>query len=1370
MDGPWSKFAPPEDNGPWSKFAAKPAPAPAAPLHDQNLGKLPALPPQGPLHDRAPMPLQAAPANAQTLKTDQVMSQGQQGGGPLVQAMLDSDRPIGQRILAGIGHEAKALFQYPFDIFQQQAQRERQGQPLTPQDAGDVLQAGAAFEGPRFHEGMGAAPKPAEAPARVEPPPLTETRAREAGIGAVAKVADRVERGPWERFKEPPKADPIADLEREIKALPRPKTEVLPPGKPIKPEDLKYKRDEEFGTTEGQLVIRQVPAVATQTGGQFVQGHPERAAGKYVVLNSENYTGKFSGKKENKSGTLNENGDFDKSNEVFDYKYFDTKEEAEAEAGKIAAKRRGEEAPEALAPKPRTERPPAPPPAKPGEDPWEYWKRAHETPEAKAAMKADSLKAMLAENYYGVPAKPDANQAKAMAFDKAAEARAKGVPLPPPVQPAAPAVPKKASSPKIKPTIPPGTPPHVAKLIEKGNNFFADQAKVQPPTSLSMTSAARVKRAKTMGFNTGLTLYHGTSKDFTEFDISKSHGGEYAIFTSDKPGISANYGGKHVLPLWGKFENPKTIENFGSYTNEKVKAAIKQAKAEGYTELILKGMHDLGGKQTQYLFFKPENLRARDAAVFDPKKAASPNLLSAAAATGPHATAVALPDPDIKGTVRTLADKLYRTERRHDATQREALEEVQKLPPEAARLGEKFFEMLEPGGKKPTLTPEEKALFDKHLKPWLQAQRDLYEEIKKLAPDMLPADYDPDYVHHLVEGKTPEFDEQIGIVSHEPNSPWFGSKTLPRTTRSLKNSKYYVREDEYGTREVVSIDDKGNVYSYMGKTKTNIPPHSIKGDIAPGETVSIAGKKWTIKRASVAEKEGATNIKYYKNAYLSTYSNVVRLQKVAEALKFFEQTKEQFQHDPQVMPLARWPGDKRNIPKDFRGTTLPGWEGWKFDPHLAETMDDWHNKPGEAWKESLKNITHGIVGTLFLLPFRHIANVAGHYYVGRMGDALAHGALPTGQHFARAMWDVLKQGPMTKDMLKAGSGMQLTKVLNADFNKQLLKGLEKQWKQNPEEWGWLFKKLGVNPVDIYNGWLKASSTAMWYMSDVMMQALVREKMARGMNLEDAIRSAEKDIPNYRINPRVMMDNQAGRAMSRYLQNNLFSVFGRYNNNKWRAVADMTNDIMKGGEPGTRKEGVAKALALASLVYFVGWPLTGAVQSLTGKKDKEASPFGPVDVTDKLKRFAELVAPQTMKRMGATDDQVDAVKLLQSFIGVSTGVEQSVEQGTGHNPFTNQEDMTLGERGQSLVETISPIQMATEMATGKTSLLEQALKSTIGMRSKPREAPVAVQKREEKARDKREMQQPINHAINQGLRKLQPFTPDAIVNRFLPSSQ
>lgn len=728
-----------------------------------------------------------------------------------------------------------------------------------------------------------------------------------------------------------------------------------------------------------------------------------------------------------------------------------------------------------------------------------------------------------------------------------------------------------------------------------------------------------------------------------------------------------------------------------------------------------------------------------------------------AAATPPVAS---YPDTAIKGTVKKLSDDLHRLDRKHDEVKIGALKAARELPPEAVALKQKFFEHLDPG-KKPALSTEEKSIFRRTLAPWLERQQDLYAEIRRLAPSLLPKDFDPDYVHHLVKGRVPEFDQPLGEMSREGTYPYQGGKKLPRSTRSLQSSRYYAIEDAKGNRRVAMLDDKGNLYLMQGKKPVNVPAKDITGEVAPGKTVSIGGKDWTLKRASVAEKESATNLKYYKDAYAATLSNVVRLEKVADALHFFETMKK----DPEFLEGARRPGDNRPTPAEWRTTTLPGWEGWRFEPRLAEVMDDWHDKPGEAWSENLKQLNHAVLGSLFLLPFRHMGNVGAHYYVGRGWDWLSAPAwVNMAKDTTAAIMDVAKQGPMTRAMLKEGSALQYPRVANQDFYGQMLKSLGEDMKAG--KYDSIFQRVGIKPKEFYDGWLKASSAAMWAFNDVLMQSRVRELMHKGMSMGDAIRVAEKDIPNYRINSRVMMDNKAGRAMSRYLQNSLFSAFGRYNNNKWRAIADMAADIAK-GNPKERMDAVGKFVALASLVYFLMWPLDAAIKKLTGDKNKRSSPIGPASVVDELKQGAELLgSTRSLKRLGATDDQVDASQLFQSMIELSPLAEQVMTQTTGHNPYTGQDVKTLGERAQSVAGEIDPLAIGSDIASGRETPTEEILKSTIGERSVRHPPPPRVQTQQERAREKAESRQPINRLVSGGERKLRPFTPDAIVNWLL----
>ena len=293
-------------------------------------------------------------------------------------------------------------------------------------------------------------------------------------------------------------------------------------------------------------------------------------------------------------------------------------------------------------------------------DPWQAladaMKSAHENPEGKAAIKADSLKAMLAENYYGVPTKgsPEAYEGKdywKKSFPDAKPAASKpglnfksagATPPKPPtttagvVKPAAPPKPPTTTAGVVKPAA--LQTPLDAWHAKKVQSWYADMEKEAANRGFKIkkfNEAARVNRAKKQGFDTNLTLYHGAgSKGIWRLQWPK-HTSEPAVFVADDPKIANAYGGSgQIMELWGKMENPKTVDwNGKHYNGSKMASEIAKAKAEGHDVLIVKDIIDLGSSKphNQYAFFKPGNLRSKGSAAFDPKvKEPDAHLLSAA--------------------------------------------------------------------------------------------------------------------------------------------------------------------------------------------------------------------------------------------------------------------------------------------------------------------------------------------------------------------------------------------------------------------------------------------------------------------------------------------------------------------------------------------------------------------------------------------------------------------------------------------------------------------------------------------------------------------------------------------------------------------
>lgn len=175
---------------------------------------------------------------------------------------------------------------------------------------------------------------------------------------------------------------------------------------------------------------------------------------------------------------------------------------------------------------------------------------------------------------------------------------------------------------------------------------------------LPMDEASRMARAREMGFDTSQVLYHGTGKDFDTFNPgTRGNGAVRNIYLTDNPEIadiyanSQNYGLKGggnpmIYPVFAKAEKPLVVSDKGpdgsfGWVSDNLAAALgvdhppagkysslyDEARRQGYDQVQIREMTDLGGNQTQYIPLEPKNIRSVNAA-FDPAKADSANLLA----------------------------------------------------------------------------------------------------------------------------------------------------------------------------------------------------------------------------------------------------------------------------------------------------------------------------------------------------------------------------------------------------------------------------------------------------------------------------------------------------------------------------------------------------------------------------------------------------------------------------------------------------------------------------------------------------------------------------------------------------------------------
>ena len=174
-------------------------------------------------------------------------------------------------------------------------------------------------------------------------------------------------------------------------------------------------------------------------------------------------------------------------------------------------------------------------------------------------------------------------------------------------------------------------------------SVMADNAKGSAPgtvvNSLDMSEAARMARAKEMGFDTDRVLYHGSQSKFSEFDPSLGH--EYGIFLSPNKGYAQPYAGLSERGTRNqpgayfvraeKVARPHSTEDLAQSANKHLtKADADRLRAQGIDAIEPKEV-------PEFVLFDPAKIRSVDAA-FDPAKRDSADLL----ASSPSASAPGL--------------------------------------------------------------------------------------------------------------------------------------------------------------------------------------------------------------------------------------------------------------------------------------------------------------------------------------------------------------------------------------------------------------------------------------------------------------------------------------------------------------------------------------------------------------------------------------------------------------------------------------------------------------------------------------------------------------------------------------------------------
>lgn len=163
-------------------------------------------------------------------------------------------------------------------------------------------------------------------------------------------------------------------------------------------------------------------------------------------------------------------------------------------------------------------------------------------------------------------------------------------------------------------------------------------------------TAARMARAKEMGFYTDMPLYHGSAREFSEFDPAQSGSTTRSVLSPlgvwvARDPVTAGFHseiaarhldqGQQIYPLLHRADKPGRVVLKGDESNNRIAGAILDAYEKGHDAILFENYNTPNGAPTRQIMVirNPEQLRSIFAK-FDPNKRDSPDLLATLAAAG----------------------------------------------------------------------------------------------------------------------------------------------------------------------------------------------------------------------------------------------------------------------------------------------------------------------------------------------------------------------------------------------------------------------------------------------------------------------------------------------------------------------------------------------------------------------------------------------------------------------------------------------------------------------------------------------------------------------------------------------------------------
>lgn len=445
------------------------------------------------------------------------------------------------------------------------------------------------------------------------------------------------------------------------------------------------------------------------------------------------------------------------------------------------------------------------------------------------------------------------------------------------------------------------------------------------------------------------------------------------------------------------------------------------------------------------------------------------------------------------------------------------------------------------------------------------------------------------------------------------NKTGMGEK-MAEEASAIKERNVFQTEDGR-VIQLARHTNKTVVYEWKKGEKRRI--QEIKGSDLITKGSEVAGSKLVDGAVHAIEKASGGQITYFKNALASQSMKLLELRKMVRDAELIQNlTKSDL-----FKEIGRSPETSvHEIPKGWKTPAnidkIPQLRGWFFDPRTAAIIEDF----AKVWDNTLWTKLSGqIVKNMMLNPLPHIFNEVMHLWNARgLTGWLPGTGLGRFSGTAKDAWkSVTTQDAFYREVMREGGS-----ILGADprnnnyFNTMLRDAGEKAYNTVAVKKG--LEKLGITPLKWYNALSKASTKVMWVTRDVMyiqyvkeLQNIHKKRFGTDLPTSEAIREAERHMPNYRMPPTVLKS----RELSKVLQNPNVSMFARYHIGMVRSMVETVKDLNPKNlsSPEGRahfKNGVDTLLAIG-VAMGVLYPLMDMMAEEVfgaGAKQRRAGPY------------------------------------------------------------------------------------------------------------------------------------------------------------------